>query len=63
MAVQHFPDRLIKRLPQVRGQLIKNADLAKLTWFGSVALRRFYFGRQIKMICRHSYMNFRERLL
>ena len=33
MAVQHFPDRLIKRLPQVRGQLIKNADLAKLTWF------------------------------
>ena len=33
MAVQHFPDRLIERLPQVRGQLIKNADLAKVTWF------------------------------
>ncbi len=33
MAVQHFPDRLIERLPQVRGQLIENADLAKVTWF------------------------------
>ncbi len=33
MALQHFPDRLIERLPKVRGKLIKNADLAKLTWF------------------------------
>ncbi len=33
MAVQHFPDRLIERLPMVRGRLIENADLAKVTWF------------------------------
>ena len=33
MAVHHFTDRLIERLPMVRGRLIENADLAKVTWF------------------------------
>jgi len=33
MAVKHSPDRLIDRLPSVRGRLQENADLGKLTWF------------------------------
>jgi UDP-N-acetylmuramate dehydrogenase len=33
MAARRLPDRLIDRLPKVRGRLIENAPLAPITWF------------------------------
>jgi len=33
MAAKHLLDRLIERLPDVRGRLQENVDLGKLTWF------------------------------